>query len=536
MIFLKINLLLAFGFLISLILKRLAFSHPRVLMPSQLLKLTHWSYLLAVALPIASLALHLGTVFQPTVQIWSAASFRMIKPAKNLPPPQMLGLSLPSGHILSVTTPQKIEILLLVLFFLGAGWTCFRLVKGIRWLMAVVQSSHLVKKIGGVRILLHESVGVPFSFWLPFWPLQLFGGLAFVVIPQELVTENSRFRLAILHELQHHKQGDTRWVYWTQLMRLFFFWNPFTYLWEKQVSQIQEFACDEKLIVRKRVSPHAYGRCLVLTAQNCLNSHPAPVGTIGMAVGSSGITLKRRINMMFDYRKHKQSKWSGVLAGTAVVLSLTTVAVASQGLIKDRRLSMADAQKLALAASQGSTFPIVVNEPVLKELNRYVGTPDGRDFIRDSLARMETYHSMISAKIQHYGLPEELMAIPITESGYRNIRGKFSAGLWMFIESTAHKFGMEVDANEDERMNVDVETDAAMRLLGSDYLRFQDWLLAIEAYNAGETRVQEGIDATGSRDAWKVVHAGYDNDPNYLARVMAAVIILKNPSAINQSN
>jgi hypothetical protein len=69
--------------------------------------------------------------------------------------------------------------------------------------------------------------------------------------------------------------------------------------------------------------------------------------------------------------------------------------------------------------------------------------------------------------------------------------------------------------------------------LSANELRFQDWQLAILAYNAGERQVQKGIDATGSRDAWKLIAAGYDGDQNYLAQVMATIIIEKNPSILD---
>jgi membrane-bound lytic murein transglycosylase D len=102
----------------------------------------------------------------------------------------------------------------------------------------------------------------------------------------------------------------------------------------------------------------------------------------------------------------------------------------------------------------------------------------------------------------------------------------------MFIESTARHFGMRVDSSHDDRLNPDVETDAAMRYLAMSYLQFQDWFLALMAYNAGEHKVEEGIEETGSRDVWKLIDAGFDGDKNYIAMVVATIIIMKNPQVI----
>jgi hypothetical protein len=414
---------------------------------------------------------------------------------------------------------------------LGVLIGLIRLLLGWRTLADIFRSSHEIRRIGKVRVLVHEELRIPFSFWMP--------GKAYVVIPGELLNDRALYKLAVLHELQHHRQGDTRWVHFFQAIKLGFFWNPIVHFWETHISNLQEFACDETLVSMKGVSPHAYGSCLVRAAEISLNAHCLPVGTTGMAVGCSGQKLKRRINMMFDYKSKKVSRVSSIAMGTFAVAILATVAFASQGVIKDRRITLADAQTMAQTASQGSEFPIVVNNAVVEELNLFLGTPDGRSFIRDSVARMQNYRPMIESKIQSYGLPIELMAIPIIESGYMDSdvsshpTGHEAAGLWQFIVSTAKHYDLRVDDQVDERLNANLETDAAMRYLSSNYLRFNDWLLAVLAYNSGEKNVQAGIDNTGSRDAWKLIDAGFDGDQNYLAKMMAAVLILKNPSVLN---
>ena len=133
-------------------------------------------------------------------------------------------------------------------------------------------------------------------------------------------------------------------------------------------------------------------------------------------------------------------------------------------------------------------------------------------------------------------MPDELMAVPIIESGYKNdtqTTGAQAAGLWMFIPKPHAITAFESTIPQDDRLNVDLETDAAMRYLNANFLRFQDWQLALLAYNMGESQVQKAIDAVGSRDAWKLIQAGYEGDKNYLASFMASVLILKNPSLYN---
>jgi len=209
---------------------------------------------------------------------------------------------------------------------------------------------------------------------------------------------------------------------------------------------------------------------------------------------------------------------------------------AAKNLVQDRRVSMAQAQVMLKNAQSKSGFPVVVNDLVLKQLNRYIGTPEGREYMRASLQRMESYRSLVEGKIKQYGAPEELMAVPIVESGYQNLKenGKAGrgAGLWMFIKPTAHRFGLSVDS-PDQRLNESLLTDAAMRYLLSNYLRFNDWPLAVLGYNVGEQGVEDAMEDTGARDAWTLIRGGHENDRDYLPSVMAAILIMRNPQSVN---
>lgn len=226
------------------------------------------------------------------------------------------------------------------------------------------------------------------------------------------------------------------------------------------------------------------------------------------------------------------------LAAAFLAIAMAGAAFAAQGMVQDRRVSMAEAKRMLAQAKRTTEFPIVLNEAVLRQLNRYVGTPEGRDFMRASLARMENHRAVIEAKLKQYGAPAELMAVPITESGYKNMSegesgtSMRSAGLWQFIPSTARRYGLRVDAQKDERLDVELATDAALRYLESNYLRFRDWHLALLGYNMGENAVQKAMDQTGAKDAWTLLRLGHEGDKDYLPKLMAALLIMKNPEFV----
>ncbi len=211
-------------------------------------------------------------------------------------------------------------------------------------------------------------------------------------------------------------------------------------------------------------------------------------------------------------------------------LSLTTWA--SRNLVQDRKLTLPEARELVKGEDD---FPIVVNERVLEQLNKYLGTPEGRRFVGQAMERKSAYAEILSAKAKEYGTSELLNAIPVVESGFVNqakTGPKRPAGIWMFIPPTARRYGMKVDAQIDERLNVEKETDAAHRYLLANQLYFKDWHLAILAYNIGESALERAIRKHKTRDAWELLDRGLITDRNYLPSVMAAMIIMRNPKLL----
>lgn len=231
----------------------------------------------------------------------------------------------------------------------------------------------------------------------------------------------------------------------------------------------------------------------------------------------------------------KSSRW--LIAFSAVTLTIMSgLGIAANGTLGNVTLNLDEAKMLNAASSQD--FPMTINEDVLRQLNRYIGTARGRKYVKDSLSRMNQHRNVVNSALSDYQLPLELTAVPVVESGYRNLpptpnKPHYGAGIWMFIKATAIHFGLKVDDLVDERLDVELETDAAMRYLKSAHLQFRDWELALLAYNTGFTAVEKGIEQTGSRDAWVLIKQGYGNDSDYLAKVIAVVLIMKNPHLLD---
>jgi beta-lactamase regulating signal transducer with metallopeptidase domain len=400
----------------------------------------------------------------------------------------------------------------------------FRLAKLRKFLLRQPQ----VKVIRGVQVLVTSESDVPFSAGLL--------GQAFVIIPAQYLENRTNFRIVRRHEFQHIRNRDTQWLYLYELLKVIFFWNPAVYRLARTLSEIQEFACDESVVGHRGISPHAYGRCLIEAAETAVQSQHMWVGTARMAVHHNGNTLKRRIEMLVRHQKKSRRMGIAVLTlffGTLMVMA--SIAYASRSAIEYRALSMTEGQELVERAANGTVVPIDMNELVLARLNRFIGTAEGRKWVREALGRMSQYKPMIDRKTKEYGLPEELIATAMYESGFQNDLASpppyQAAGIWQFIPQTARKYNLIVNDRVDERLNAEKETDAAMRYLSDLFNQFQDWRLALKAYNEGESHVAQLIEKYGTRDPWTLERD--DSRESYLSGAIAMIIIYKNPSLLH---
>lgn len=144
------------------------------------------------------------------------------------------------------------------------------------------------------------------------------------------------------------------------------------------------------------------------------------------------------------------------------------------------------------------------NQVVRGYITRYLKAPRRLAM----LCRMsEYYFPMFEDKLNQYDLPYELAYMAVIESALNpQAHSRMgAAGLWQFMPSTGKIYGLEINSLVDERMDPVRSTDAACRFLRSLYTTFQDWNLAIAAYNCGPGNVNKAIArAGGKRDFWSI--------------------------------
>ena len=412
---------------------------------------------------------------------------------------------------------------------LGALLRIVRVLSSVARLREHLESLPVLRSVGRVRLVASQDAPVGYSVRA--------GGSAWAVIPSSAVADAAYRRFTILHELQHHRQRDTSWAAALEVLAACFWWNPALRPLRRALAALEELACDEALVGRRSIDRAGYAACLVEAAARIPVRVPLPAHVTSLAARSRGL-LRRRVEMICTIER-KRARVSAVVSICAVFAVLAAASFAARAAVADRRISRAEAEKLAAATTPGSLH-VAVDDRVLAELNRLAGSPQGREFVRGALSRMPEHRAMIERALAEAGLPLELLAVPLIESGFRNMNaesklpslapGPRGAGIWMFIPQTAREYGLRVDAVTDERLDPVRETRSAVALLSDLYERYGDWPLALAAYNQGSRAVDAAIATGSSRDAAALARQGHLN--GYTSTVLAAVLVLRSPGVV----
>lgn len=179
-----------------------------------------------------------------------------------------------------------------------------------------------------------------------------------------------------------------------------------------------------------------------------------------------------------------------------------------------------------------SELPLVMNQHVQRLVNYFTNTRRGKATIRVSIGRGNGYRAMIERILEEEDVPAEIYYLAMAESGFRPKARSHAAatGMWQFISSRGRQYGLRRDRYLDLRYDAEAATRAAAKHLKDLHIEFNDWYLAMAAYNCGPNRVKSAIRRTGSRDYWTLVRrrALPRETRNYIPIILAMVYVGQN--------
>ena len=155
-----------------------------------------------------------------------------------------------------------------------------------------------------------------------------------------------------------------------------------------------------------------------------------------------------------------------------------------------------------------------------------------KDRFERGLIRSGAYLQRIKAILRSHGLPEDICYLPHVESSfdYTAFSKAGAAGIWQFTRPTGKKF-LTVNNILDERRDPIRASEAAAKLLKSNYERLGNWPMAITAYNHGISGMLRAKEKMGT---YEVVFGNYNGrlfkfaSRNFYSEFLAARHVAKN--------
>ena len=172
-----------------------------------------------------------------------------------------------------------------------------------------------------------------------------------------------------------------------------------------------------------------------------------------------------------------------------------------------------------------------LNGPLVQQWEQYYSTRP--DYVARMVERGSHFLFHIVEEIERRRMPAEIALLPMIESAYnpQAYSRAHASGMWQFIPSTGKHVGLQQNFWYDGRRDVLAATSAALDYLEKLYGMFNDWNLALAAYNWGEGAVSRAM----ARNQAKGLPSDYESltmpaeTRNYLPKLQAVKNIIASP-------
>jgi hypothetical protein len=140
------------------------------------------------------------------------------------------------------------------------------------------------------------------------------------------------------------------------------------------------------------------------------------------------------------------------------------------------------------------------------------------------------YFPQIEPVLKRNLVPDDFKYLAVAESGLTQAVSPAKAvGFWQLLKGTAQDYGLEVNAEVDERYHIGKSTDVACKYLIESFTKYGNWTMTAASYNAGRRGVDRQIQRQKKENYYDLLLN--EETARYLFRVVAFKLIFEDPAA-----
>lgn len=144
------------------------------------------------------------------------------------------------------------------------------------------------------------------------------------------------------------------------------------------------------------------------------------------------------------------------------------------------------------------------------------------------MKRANKFFPIIEPILAKNGIPDDFKYLAVAESALTNVVSHAGAtGFWQIMKGTGREYGLEINANVDERYHLEKSTQVACDYLNKWKKKYGTWTLTAAAYNAGPGGINKYMNIQKVDDYYDLL-LGQETG-RYVFRIMAIKEILANP-------
>lgn len=149
--------------------------------------------------------------------------------------------------------------------------------------------------------------------------------------------------------------------------------------------------------------------------------------------------------------------------------------------------------------------------------------------------KAQKWFPLIEPILKKEGVPDDFKYVAIIESHLSNVISPMGAsGFWQLMPVTAQHYGLIINNEVDERLDVEKATVVACKHFKDAHHYFKNWTLSAAAYNVGIGGIQNALKKQNTNNYYDLL---LNNETgSFIYRILAYKTLLSNPTHFGVKN